>query len=561
MGYYNNDFTKMDNVKDLLNAYQERDLACFQEHAKTALDKDRIDILNALFSDFRSVGEDASDEEIEFKLKFVESVLACPRNPAGQKYFYLNGLLAYVIENDCRNVKLKCGCLEILIKYGADVNAVSPSKSEPYLFEAKESAVIETLLRHRADPNNLAFAYDESAGLGVSVIENFLKQHVPSPNLYIHKDRNRNYEAIFEDAAKSIELLINHRAPVNAVKTKRMNRPSPLMRLCELKRTLLTSNPRFMGADMVEAKQIMDRYLPYLDKFLERVYDMLTEAGADVNYEDSSGNSPATVCTSSKLLKKLIAAGSDINKRNKSGKTLLCSLMDRMSVNTFYYIFCNDKYEIIDAFIEQARLKNLSFPDEYGTTLHKAVRHKDIDIIRRLAEAGADVNYRSKESGMTPLFNYFSLTVPPESMYKVDVLRTMDDLGADFCARDNKGNTLLHWWAHLFVGYPPTILKEYKFAELLDRLVECGADVNAVDGSGYTAAAILVNESGRYEWATLMPVLTKMVEYGADLYKGGKSSAMALVPYKKYKKELERCIEQKRSTEHVMDDMIGAFER
>ena len=58
-----------------------------------------------------------------------------------------------------------------------------------------------------------------------------------------------------------------------------------------------------------------------------------------------------------------------------------------------------------------------------------------------------------------------------------------------------------------------------------------------------------------------MPVLTKMVEYGADLYKGGKSSAMALVPYKKYKKELERCIEQKRSTEHVMDDMIGAFER
>ena len=66
MGYYNNDFTKMDNVKDLLNAYQERDLACFQEHAKKALDKDRIDILNALFSDFRSVGEDASDEEIEF---------------------------------------------------------------------------------------------------------------------------------------------------------------------------------------------------------------------------------------------------------------------------------------------------------------------------------------------------------------------------------------------------------------------------------------------------------------------------------------------------------------
>ena len=38
MGYYNNDFTKMDIVKDLLNAYQERDLACFQEHAKTALD-------------------------------------------------------------------------------------------------------------------------------------------------------------------------------------------------------------------------------------------------------------------------------------------------------------------------------------------------------------------------------------------------------------------------------------------------------------------------------------------------------------------------------------------
>lgn len=341
MGYYNNDFTKMDNVKDLLNAYQERDLACFQEHAKTALDKDRIDILNALFSDFRSVGEDASDEEIEFKLKFVESVLACPRNPAGQKYFYLNGLLAYVIENDCRNVKLKCGCLEILIKYGADVNAVSPSKSEPYLFEAKESAVIETLLRHRADPNNLAFAYDESAGLGVSVIENFLKQHVPSPNLYIHKDRD--YEAIFEDAAKSIELLINHRAPVNAVKTKRMNRPSPLMRLGD---TLLHIAAR-TGNDIA--------VLPYLEDMIQAGLDInaqndlgetcshcllsapgraetcreLVNHGVALDIQDNEGDTPLHGMSDSGMIETCLSMDADPNIRNKYGRTPLLEFFHR----------------------------------------------------------------------------------------------------------------------------------------------------------------------------------------------------------------------------------------
>ena len=153
---------------------------------------------------------------------------------------------------------------------------------------------------------------------------------------------------------KCIELLLKHGAPVNTIKGKRSNGESSLMCLCGLKRFLLATTLQRIGLSKVEAEPIMDCYLPCLDKFLERAFDMLVKAGADVNFEDSQEDSPATVCTSSKLLKKLIEEGSYILQKNRNWKTLLDNIMDTMSADSLYHIFCQDEYEMIDGFIKQA---------------------------------------------------------------------------------------------------------------------------------------------------------------------------------------------------------------
>ena len=63
--------------------------------------------------------------------------------------------------------------------------------------------------------------------------------------------------------------------------------------------------------------------------------------------------------------------------------------------------------------------------------------------------------------------------------------------------------------------------------------------------------------------ADLMPYLEKLVEYGADceLKDDSGLSALDRIPYKKYRKELERCIEQKQNSDRAVDGMIEAFER
>lgn len=525
-------------------------------------DQTNNQLSTVLYGLSQSVPEDASEDEIAQKLKQLEAILENRKNTVityGMNH-PANGLdgLMYAVRLDYRNVKVKCGCIELLIKYGSDINRHAWGSAPP-LFYAKESSVIETLLKHGADPKFVAFTYKNTDDYGVTVIEYFLRNHVARPDFHNVCD----YKEIFEDAAKSIELLLQYGAPTNTIKGKRSNGESSLMCLCGLKRFLLATTLQRIGLSKVEAEPIMDCYLPCLDKFLERAFDMLVKAGADVNFEDSQEDSPATVCTSSKLLKKLIEEGSYILQKNRNWKTLLDNIMDTMSADSLYHIFCQDEYEMIDGFIKQAVRFGVSssHTKSYETALTNAVKHGCADIIKRLAEAGTDINCRDEASGKTPLFYYFSYMLNLQLSANMKVLSLMRDLGADFSAADNNGNTPLHVLANQFVCSPASLRSECCFEETLDAFVKFGADIDAVNNSGYTPAAILIKGSGKNELSELMPLLSKMIGYGADMYKGGEISAVALIPSAKYKTALKRMSEQKRCSDLVLDGMIEAFER
>lgn len=504
----------------------------------------------------KTLPEDATDREIKLELQFIESVLEKRRNP--KVPVGINGLngLIYVEETQFQNVKLKCGCIELLIARGTDVNDSGRPSDYPPLFCARESAVVETLLKHGADPNLMAYSH-KYADYGVSVIENFLNRLMPVPGM---ADRHADYAKLFDDAARTMELLLQYGAAPNADEAepeKKLKRRSPLMELCRLKSEILIMKPTDKsGKD--EWEDTADRYLPYLDKFLVRAFDLLVEAGADVNYEDLLGDTPSTVCSSSLLLKKLIDRGCSITRFNKAGTTLLGNIMEHKHGDlgdTVYSRYCHDGEEILDEYITRGGSVDCPIPFDI-TAMFAAVKSGDTKTIRKLAEAGADLNYHGRYN-RTPLFYAFYTFCYYRD--NSDVVKLMTELGADVTVTDERGDNLLHEWALNFGAVRPEYRNAY--IDTMKLLIENGADVNALDGFRETPMRIILDNCSMRDLPELLPYLCEMVECGADPYKGDGKSAMGKIKYKKYRKVIEKYCEQKRTSDSAMEDDIDIYER
>lgn len=98
--------------------------------------------------------------------------------------------------------------------------------------------------------------------------------------------------------------------------------------------------------------------------------------------------------------------------------------------------------------------------DTGQTPLHVT---QDPVIANLLILHGADVN-ATDDDGMTPVFNK-----------EIDLIKMLNDAGADLNQRSHKGNTLLIWYS--YSGY----------IEGIQYLLSLGADVNAKNMDGQTA--------------------------------------------------------------------------
>lgn len=185
---------------------------------------------------------------------------------------------------------------------------------------------------------------------------------------------------------------------------------------------------------------------------------------------------------SPEIVRMLLAAGVDPNKRNRFGATPL-HFVDSVDV----------------AKVLLAAGADVSAVDHDGQTpLHRVY---DADVAKVLLAAGADVSAVDHE-GDTPLHHVVCWGCSDEEITRM--VQVLLAAGGDVDARDHHGETPLHrtitgWWSD---EHPP----------IVKLLLDAGADPNARNDTGNTP----------FHWAvtstTDRRVLPWLLEAGADLY-------------------------------------------
>lgn len=220
----------------------------------------------------------------------------------------------------------------------------------------------------------------------------------------------------------------------------------------------------------------------------ENLLDIVKEliaAGADVNARDKNGETPlirACVKENLGIFGALMAAGAanSDNVNNNNGKTPLIDACDL------------GQLDIVRALIHTGA--DVNAQDEYKNTplTYTCSKRDHADIVRLLLEAGADAN-TAKSGVEMPLmcaanpskFELFIGRGPSEKEYKavrnknrrgsMAFLKALIDAGADVNVRDDSGMSPLMWAAN------------DAFSNTIQVLLDAGTDIDAKDFKGRTA--------------------------------------------------------------------------
>lgn len=220
-------------------------------------------------------------------------------------------------------------------------------------------------------------------------------------------------------------------------------------------------------------------------------------AGADVNAKNPDGDTPLQLAAIHReVAELLIGTGAEINVKNRWGYTPLM-----MAIG-------NNKPDAAAMFIDRGA--DVFVEGQGGeTALFLAVLNKDPDLVGRLLKKGEKMSRKTGPTGFT-VVHYVA-----RGCQDVGILEFALSKGGSVEWTDNRGQTPLFY--AFMMGYP----------QIVNTLVDRGADVNAEDNAGYLvtyyAANAALNEG-------TMEALDVLISRGADinrLNRGGYSMMSA----------------------------------
>jgi WD40 repeat protein/uncharacterized protein YecT (DUF1311 family) len=184
------------------------------------------------------------------------------------------------------------------------------------------------------------------------------------------------------------------------------------------------------------------------DGYLDVVQALLA-SGADVNASDDKGNTALTAASVTiyvEVVKKLVEAGADINARNKDGVTALM-LASGYGRTGLVVTDMKGKMEIVT---------------------NDPVGNGNVEVVKALIAAKADVNIRSGKNGRTAL-------IGASRFGYVAVVKELLSAKADVNAKSDNGDTAL------------IEASRYGHIEVVRELLAAKADVNVKNNDGGTA--------------------------------------------------------------------------
>jgi ankyrin repeat protein len=410
-----------------------------------------------------------------------------PLQPSEIESRQLSYPLSIVIAAKTKNISL----VRKLIDNGCDVNVRDKSHKgwTALMFAAflKQIEIVKMLLDAGAEPDMRSEVGDTALGLayadGHREIKNLLKQ----------------YGAVNESVNESI---FKHMTP-SEIESRKMKDPLTLIRASEKNDIALVRRLLDMGADV----NVKDDYgwnalmmaSTYEDLDIAR---MLIDRGIDVNAKNNNGYNALMYASSNgheNIVRLLLDNGADVNGKNIDGETAL--MMASM----------HGDIEIIRMLLDKGADADVKDDDDC-TAVKFAIsigRNDIVELLSRHMTAGKGVNesvfkpVSKEEHGKRLLHDKFAI-FKAVNRNDIPLVRRLIDAGIDVDMKNESESTALMWAAEFNEDY------------IAMMLLGAGADPNLRNKQGETALSIAKkkNSSGKYNNATGR-VIGHLIKYGA----------------------------------------------
>ncbi|OGE57475.1 hypothetical protein PENARI_c002G10273 [Penicillium arizonense] len=291
--------------------------------------------------------------------------------------------------------------VKVLLKHGANVNFHAKNIPSALGKAAAQSVNFRPRLTRCCPPpipiEHHPAEFIDNGCRDYEEIIRVLLEHGANPNSLESRGRTPLNIATHFTNPKIVELLIQYGATLEVVDLPEgwdplTYRTTPIKFLCQSScpsRTEMLDLLLKHGADINFADKNNETpiFAVATEWDIDNNEDLLKEfvaRGAQVNYQNSDGNTPLHVCDDhqDQLIPILLENGADINMRNNSGQTpLLFHLVQWRGYHAELLLEAGADHTLVD---------DLGF-----SPLAAAVENWNTDVVKMLLDRGADVHYKS----------------------------------------------------------------------------------------------------------------------------------------------------------------------